>query len=74
MEFSGINPEFKKHYQGMFKRGSGVIERNVDLLVGERCKIKRMRWSRRGLGNMIFLREKRINKEISSPILKASSF
>ena len=70
LEFSNIDPEFKKKYPGMFKRGSGVIERNVDLVIGERCKLKRMRWSPKGLDNMRFLREYRINRQIKSPILK----
>lgn len=73
LEFSCINSEFKKLYPGMFKRGSGVIERNVDLVIGERCKLKRMRWSKRGLDNMIFLRENKINKRIHSPIFSMVS-
>ena len=73
LEFSGIDPNFKKEHPGMFKRGSGVIERNVDLVIGERCKLKRMRWSPKGLDNMRFLRENRINKQVDSPILKMVS-
>ena len=73
LQFSGIDPNFKKQHPGMFKRGSGVIERNVDLVIGERCKLKRMRWSPKGLDNMRFLRENRINRQIDSPILKMVS-
>lgn len=62
LEFSGIDPEFKKQHPGMFKRGSGAIERNIDLVVGERCKLKRMSWSKQGLDNMIYLRSKKLNK------------
>lgn len=70
---SGIPYEFKKNYPGMFRRGSGVIERNIDLVIGERCKLKRMSWSARGLDNMIFLRENKINSQINSPLLKKVS-
>jgi hypothetical protein len=69
LKLSNIDPDFKNLHPGMFKRGSGAIERNIDLVIGERCKIKRMRWSGSGLENMVFLRENKINQEINSPIL-----
>lgn len=67
---SGIPKEIKQQYPGMFVRGSGVIERNIDLVIGERFKLKRMRWSRRGLDNLLVLREHEINKANDSPLLK----
>lgn len=67
---SGIHSSFKRQHPGMFKRGSGAMERNIDLVIGERCKLKRMRWSEKGLDNMIFLREHKINRENRSPVLR----
>jgi hypothetical protein len=67
---SGVPREIKEAHPGMFVRGSGVIERNIDLVIGERFKLKRMRWSRRGLDNLLALREHQINKANDSPLLK----
>lgn len=67
---SGVPREIKEVHPGMFVRGSGVIERNIDLVIGERFKLKRMRWSRRGLDNLLVLREHQINKANDSPLLK----
>jgi hypothetical protein len=70
---SNIPLEIKKRFPGMFLRCSGVIERNIDLVIGERCKLKRMSWSRSGLDNIVVLREHRINRANRSPLLERSS-
>lgn len=67
---SGVPREIKDRHPSMFVRGSGVIERNIDLVIGERCKLKRMAWSQQGLDNLLALREYQINRANDSPLLK----
>lgn len=53
----------RERFPGMLCRGSGAIERSIDQLVGERCKRKRMAWSRTGLDNLLLLRKNQINRQ-----------
>lgn len=53
---------FKKRWPSLFRRGSGAIERNIALCINDRCKLPRMSWSEKGLDNILFLREKHLNK------------
>jgi len=65
-------PELKplrERFPGMLCRGSGAMERSIDQCVGERCKRKRMAWSRSGLDNLILLRKNRINRQYG-PLLR----
>jgi len=54
---------FKKQYPSLFKRGSGAIERNIALVINDRCKQPRMSWSEKGLDNILTLRESWLNKQ-----------
>lgn len=59
-------PELKplrERFPGMLCRGSGAMERAIDQVVGERCKRKRMAWSRTGLDNLLLLRKNQINRQ-----------
>ena len=55
-------------FPGMLCRGSGAMERTIDQLVGERCKRKRMAWSRSGLDNLLLLRKNQINRQYGSTL------
>lgn len=61
---SGIDQETKKKYPGMFKRGSGTIESNIGHGFGARFKQARMSWSKQGLDNLVYLREKYLNGDM----------
>lgn len=61
---SGISKETKEKYKGMFKRGSGTIESNVGHAFGARFKLPRMSWSAKGLDNLVYLREKYLNRDM----------
>lgn len=65
MEPSGVSPETKKKYPRMFLRGSGTIESNVDWAIGARFKRSRMNWSKKGLGNLLLLRQNFLNQRAS---------
>ncbi len=58
---SKISPEVKQKYPGMFKRGSGTIESNIGHGLADRFKQRRMSWSKQGLENLSYLREKFLN-------------
>lgn len=58
---SQVPLEEKKKYFGMYKRGSGTIESNIGHGLADRFKQRRMSWSKRGLDNLAFLREKFLN-------------
>lgn len=58
---SGISPEIKKQYPGMFRRGSGTIESNIGHGFNARFKLPRMSWSTKGLDNLVYLRERFLN-------------
>lgn len=58
---SKVPLEVKQKYPGMYKRGSGTIESNIGHGLADRFKQRRMSWSRQGLENLSFLREKFLN-------------
>jgi hypothetical protein len=58
---SGISPETKAKYPRMFIRGSGTIESHVGHAFAARFKQPRMSWSKQGLENLCYLREKFLN-------------
>lgn len=58
---SGISQETKQQHPRLFKRGSGTIERNIDWVVCERFKKSRMSWSKKGLENLLYLRQNYLN-------------
>lgn len=51
----------KKKYFGMYKRGSGTIESNIGHGIADRFKMRRMSWSKNGLDNLAYLRERFLN-------------
>lgn len=62
MEPSRVPRSIKQKYPRMYRRGSGTIESNIDWVIGCRCKRSRMNWSKRGLNNMLLIREDLLNK------------
>ena len=60
---SKVPMDEKKKYFGMYKRGSGTIESNIGHGIADRFKQRRMSWSKQGLENLSFLREKFLNGE-----------
>lgn len=60
---SKVPLEEKKKYFGMYKRGSGTIESNIGHGIADRFKQRRMSWSKQGLENLSYLREKFLNGE-----------
>lgn len=62
MRPSGVSKEIKEKYPRMYRRGSGTIESNIFQNICQRFKGPRMMWSKQGLSNLCFLREKELNK------------
>jgi hypothetical protein len=58
---SNVTIETKKKYPRLYRRGSGTIERNIDWTVCQRFKLSRMSWSKKGLDNLLFLRQDYLN-------------
>lgn len=61
---SGASKEFKKEHPWMYLRGSGTIESNIFWTIFRRFKYPRMMWSKRGLNNLSFLRERYLNSSL----------
>jgi len=64
---SGVPKEIKTQYPRMFLRGSGTIESQIGHGLASRFKNKRMSWSRNGLDNLCYLREKFLNGNPQEP-------
>lgn len=64
MGSSGASKEFKKAHPFMYLRGSGTIESNIFWTICRRFKAPRMMWSKRGLNNLAFLRERQLNASL----------
>lgn len=58
---SRIPKEVKQKHPRMFIRGSGTIESHVGHAFAARFKLPRMSWSKKGLKNLTYLREKYLN-------------
>jgi hypothetical protein len=72
MRPSKVSKEEKSKYPGMYKRGSGAIESNIFSVVCQRFKKPRMSWSRSGLNNLMFLRERYLNERYNFEKVKQS--
>lgn len=72
MRPSGVSKEFKEQHPHMYKRGSGTIESNVFWAVCRRFKGRRMTWSKNGLENLRFLRERHLNESCAFQKVKLS--
>lgn len=69
---SGASKEFKKKHPWMYLRGSGTIENNVFWSICRRFKYPRMMWSKQGLNNLSFLRERYLNDSLNFKRVKRS--
>lgn len=58
---SGVSQSVKQRFPRLYLRGSGTIERNIAWTVNDRFKQPRMSWSKRGLENLLLLREGYLN-------------
>jgi hypothetical protein len=67
---SGISLEIKKQHPHMYKRGSGTIESNIFWAICQRFKGPRMTWSKDGLENLRFLRERHLNESVAFEKIK----
>jgi hypothetical protein len=67
---SGVSREVKRKHPHMYKRGSGTIESNIFWGICQRFKRARMTWSRNGLENLRFLRERHLNESMSFQKMK----
>lgn len=59
---SGVTRSEKRRFPRLYFRGSGTIERNIAWTVNDRFKLPRMSWSVPGLSNLLYLREKHLNR------------
>ena len=69
---SGASKEFKREHPWMYLRGSGTIENNIFWTICRRFKYPRMMWSKKGLDNLSFLRERYLNDSLDFKRIKRS--